>query len=151
MYSTSNRSLKSCTWSSTLRGFGNYFWRGKTVQKPILSAITTPGGTTRIKNPVSSLKSGKFLSRLASQTRKTVYSLELPNPLNAIQDHSPAVFTRAIRGSFCWQVWSNFRPLCIIQVGWVNLLRFDHPTSLPNFPYFFKFSDTFLGSVFSNN
>ena len=47
---------------------------------------------------------------------------------------------------FClgWQVWSDFRPLSIIQVGWVNLLRFGHPTSLPNHPYFDKFSDALL-------
>jgi len=67
----------------------------------------------------------------------------LQNIENTVQDLPPAMFARTTCWRFGWQVWSNFRPLSIIQVGWVNLLRFSHPTSLPNLPYFFKFSDTF--------
>src|SRR5689334_18300209 len=58
---------------------------------------------------------------------------------NAIQDHAPAMFSWATCHVFGWQVWPNLRPLGIIQVGWVNLLRFGHPTSLPNLPIFSSF------------
>jgi len=44
----------------------------------------------------------------------------LENAEDAIQNHSPAMFTRATRRGFSWQVWSDFQPLSIIQVGRVD-------------------------------
>src|SRR5215212_1155257 len=38
---------------------------------------------------------------------------------NTIQDLPPAMLTRTTCFRFGWQVWSNFRPLSIIKVGWV--------------------------------
>nr|WP_322509883.1 hypothetical protein [Anaerolinea sp.] len=55
---------------------------------------------------------------------------------NAIQDRSPAMFSRASSRSFGWQVWSKERPLGIIQVGRVDLVGFGHPPSLPDLPRF---------------
>ena len=59
----------------------------------------------------------------------------LQNVENAIQNHAPAVSARPTSRRFAWQVWSNFQPLGIIQVGRVNLLSLSHHASLPDFPY----------------
>ena len=48
---------------------------------------------------------------------------------NAVQDLTPAMFSSTTRFRFGWQIWSDFQPLRIIQVRWVNLSRFGHPTS----------------------
>jgi hypothetical protein len=41
---------------------------------------------------------------------------------NNLQYPAPAVFAWTFGWGFGWQVWSDLRPLGIIQVGWVNLL-----------------------------
>ena len=43
------------------------------------------------------------------------------------------MFTRAAGLCFGWQVWSNFQPLGIIQIGRVGFVGFDHLPSLPDF------------------
>ena len=68
-------------------------------------------------------------------TRKhTPRTAALQDIEDAVQYHSPAMFTRTTCRGFGWQVWSDFQPLGIIQVGRVDLVGFGHPASLPALP-----------------
>jgi len=64
---------------------------------------------------------------------------------NAIQYCSPAALTWTTNLCFGWQVWSNFKPLGIIEVGRVGLLRCGHPVSLPDLPTIASLSDPLSG------
>ena len=74
---------------------------------------------------------GRQVARKHAPGTATLQDIE-----NAIQNDSPAMFARATGLGLGWQVWSNFQPLGIIQVGRVNLIGFGHPASLPDFPVF---------------
>ena len=108
-------------WLTLLSRFQSYSFTQQVVQ-----AFPSAVCTSQAKIVINSFPRWQIARQHPPRTT-TLQDIE-----NPIQNPAPAMFSRTTGLRFGWQVWSDFQPLSIIQVSWVNLLRFGHPTSLPN-------------------